>query len=148
MTAALKLEPVARAPMALVRAIDRMRAAGFVLAIENGGLAISPASRLSDEQRDFIRAHKVDLVALIEKSERHAGRALAILRTLHDQHIANLVAGGHDGKGALVRRDDYWRIMGEEGIPPTAAFDLLDQGRARTQAEGLYWMPVQQEQQP
>ena len=72
MSAARKLEPVTPDPMALIQAINRMRVAGFVLAVENGGLAVSPASRLNDEQRAFIRAHKAELVGLLADADRLA----------------------------------------------------------------------------
>ena len=72
MSAARQLEPVTPDPMALIQAINRMRVAGFVLAVENGGLAVSPASRLNDEQRAFIRAHKAELVGLLADADRLA----------------------------------------------------------------------------
>ena len=69
--------------------------------------------------------------------------ALAILQTLHAQHVARLLEGGHDGKGALVNRRDYWAALHKAGIPTDMVFDLLDQSRIRTQADGLYWVPVE-----
>lgn len=68
-------------------------------------------------------------------------KALAILRNLHAKHVANLKAGGHDGKGALVRRGDYWKALRKARLDPDATFDLLDQGRVTAQADGLYWVP-------
>ncbi len=49
--------------MATVRALKRMRRHGFTLRLVGNDLAISPFSSLSDAQRQFIRAHKVALVA-------------------------------------------------------------------------------------
>lgn len=52
------LVEVAADPMAAVRALNRMTHAGFVLALEDNALVVSPADRLNDAQRAFIRAHK------------------------------------------------------------------------------------------
>jgi rhodanese-related sulfurtransferase len=50
--------------------IERIQAAGFTLAAQGGNLAVSPASRLSDSQRQFIKAHKsAILAALAEKPD-------------------------------------------------------------------------------
>ncbi len=47
-----------------MNAVAKMRQAGFELAItKRGGLWVEPASRLTDEQRAYIRAHKVLLLA-------------------------------------------------------------------------------------
>jgi len=47
-----------------VQALERLRKAGFVPGISpTGGLLIEPASRLTDAQRAYIRAHKVLLLA-------------------------------------------------------------------------------------
>ena len=59
-------------PMALVRAIRRMERAGFRLALENEGLAVTPASQLNEQQRAYLRAHKAALVALLTDAERLA----------------------------------------------------------------------------
>ncbi len=46
-----------------MNAVAKMRQAGFELAItKRGGLWVEPASRLTDEQRAYIRAHKVLLL--------------------------------------------------------------------------------------
>ena len=68
MNAAVKTE-VAIDPMATVRALKRMRRHGFTLRLVGNDLAISPFSSLSDAQRQFIRAHKVALVALLMDAE-------------------------------------------------------------------------------
>jgi hypothetical protein len=49
--------------------IQRIEGAGFAVALTDGNLAISPASDLSDIQRDFIRSHKDELVAALRSSE-------------------------------------------------------------------------------
>ena len=56
-------------PMALVRAWRRMRAAGFALSVEGDKLIVTPASGLTDPQRAYIRAHKGELVGLLEDAE-------------------------------------------------------------------------------
>lgn len=70
MSATVALVEIAAAdPFALVRALNRMRAAGFALSVRNDRLAISPFSRLSDQQRAFIGSHKPALLALLEDAE-------------------------------------------------------------------------------
>ncbi len=44
-------------------AIAKMRAAGFALKTDGDALQIAPSDRLTDEQRAYIRAHKVLLLA-------------------------------------------------------------------------------------
>ena len=69
MSAARKLEIVAPDPFALVRGIRRMRAAGFAVEVENGGLVVESTLELSEPQRAFIGSHKPALVALLEDAE-------------------------------------------------------------------------------
>ena len=45
-------------PMALVRAFNRMKQAGFSVGIDSADLVISPFSKLTDTQRAYLRAHK------------------------------------------------------------------------------------------
>ena len=52
-------------PVDTVHALNQLRAAGFTLSLEAGGLAVTPASQLTDDQRALIRAHKSALVALL-----------------------------------------------------------------------------------
>ena len=69
MSAVAVLLEAAPDPFAIVRALNRMRAAGFALSVRNDRLAISPFSRLSEPQRAFIGSHKPALVALLEDAE-------------------------------------------------------------------------------
>ncbi len=68
MSAAPKLEVIAD-PFAIIRALNRMRAAGFALSLENGWIAVEPLSRLTDAQRAYLRSYKLALVALLEDAE-------------------------------------------------------------------------------
>ena len=52
-------------PFPAMRALNRMRAAGFTLEVDDGRLMVEPLSRLSEEQQRFIRAHKPALVQLL-----------------------------------------------------------------------------------
>ena len=56
-------------PFAAMRAMNRMRVAGFALELDGPALVVSPADRLSESQRAFIRAHKPALVALLQDAE-------------------------------------------------------------------------------
>ena len=52
--------------------IFRIEQAGFNLAVtETGDLAIAPFSRLTDQQRQFIRAHKPALVRALTSKAQH-----------------------------------------------------------------------------
>lgn len=69
MTAAAQIEVPAVDPMAAVRALNRMRQAGFTLELDGAALAVSPADRLNDAQRQFIRQHKPELLDLLHDAE-------------------------------------------------------------------------------
>ena len=76
MTAPARIE-LAADPMAAVRALNRMKQAGFTLELDGPALVISPADRLTAAQRAFIRAHKAALVALLQDAETvHAALVL------------------------------------------------------------------------
>ena len=49
--------------------ITRIESAGFTLDLADGNLAISPASQLTDSQRQWIRDHRDELVAALRSSE-------------------------------------------------------------------------------
>ena len=63
------LESVNQDPLTAVRALNRMRTAGFVLSLEDGRLMVEPLSQLSEAQRTFIRTHKAALVELLIDAE-------------------------------------------------------------------------------
>lgn len=66
--AALALAAVQADSFATVRAWRRMVSAGFSLIVRDDKLVASPADRLSEQQRAYIRHHKTALVALIDDS--------------------------------------------------------------------------------
>jgi len=67
MTPALLEGP--RDPTTAVRVLNRMRAAGFALSVEDGRLMCEPLSRLSEEQRATLRTHKPALIALLTNAK-------------------------------------------------------------------------------
>lgn len=69
MTAPALIEVNTPDPFAAMRALNRIRAAGFTLEVDDGRLMVEPLSRLTDAQRAFIRAHKPALVALLMDAE-------------------------------------------------------------------------------
>lgn len=115
MTAAAKLD-TAPDPFATVRAMNRMRAAGFALAVDGESLVVTPASGLTDSQRAYIRAHKAALVALLADAETvyralvEAGPAGLGWRegTAADWDDARLLAAGEVlyGDGRMVNRNE------------------------------------------
>lgn len=115
MSAALALVEIAAAdPFGPVRALNRMSAAGFALELDGRALVASPADKLSAAQRDFIRANKAALVALLEDAETlrralvvagHAGLAWQA-GTPSDWPDTRLLAAGEVlyGDGRMVSR--------------------------------------------
>lgn len=77
--------------MAALRALNRMRAAGFTLTVRDGRLIVTPADRLTTQQDAFLRVHKPALVALLNDAE-----------TLYAAHLQAGVTG----------------LAGREGVPP------------------------------
>ena len=80
-------------PFAAMRAMNRMRTAGFSLRLAGDALQVSPADRLSESQRAFIRAHKPAMVALLMDAE-----------TIH----AALVQAGPAGLGWMEGTPADW----------------------------------------
>jgi hypothetical protein len=61
--------------MAALPLLDELRAAGFVLAVEGeADIRIAPASRLTPELRDRIRAHKPELLRVLRSAARPDGQ--------------------------------------------------------------------------
>ena len=59
MSAALALVEIAAAdPFGLVRAMNRMAGAGFALSVRDNRLLASPFTKLSEQQRAYLRTHK------------------------------------------------------------------------------------------
>ena len=56
-------------PISMMRAFNKMRTAGFMLSVEGENLVVEPASKLTDEQRGFLRTHKAALVGLLSDAE-------------------------------------------------------------------------------
>ena len=67
--AAARLETPAADSFVLVRALNRMRVAGFTLRLSNDALRVAPIDRLSDPQRAFLKTHKLGLVELLSDAE-------------------------------------------------------------------------------
>lgn len=131
MTAPALIE-VSADPMAAVRALNQMKQAGFTLELDGPALVISPADRLTDAQRAFIRAHKAALVALLQDAEIvhaalvKAGPAgLGWMEGTPDWDGVRLLAAGEVlyGDGRMVNRLE--RRYLREHAPP---FEWLDDG--------------------
>lgn len=129
------LVEVAADPFAAMRALNRMTRAGFALALEDNALVVSPADRLNDAQRAYIRAHKAALVALLMDAETLAA-ALALSGpaglafhdgTPADWSHARLLAAGEVlyADGRMVNRNDrrYLKVHAPP-IPDTGQPDI------------------------
>lgn len=62
-------------PTTAVRVLAEMRAAGFALSVEGGLLMCEPLSRLTDSQRETLRAHKAALIGLLTDRPSEQGRS-------------------------------------------------------------------------
>ena len=130
-------------PFAAMRAMNRMRVAGFALELDGPALAVSPADRLTEEQRRFIRANKPAMVALLMDAETihaalvQAGPAgLAWMEgTPADWTGERLLAAGEVlyGNGRMVNRCER-RYLAQHAPPFEWAGDeerpAMDGGRA------------------
>ncbi len=78
MTAPALIEVNTPDPFAAMRALNRIRAAGFTLEVDDGRLMVEPLSRLTDAQRAYIRALKPALAQLLmDGAVLHAALAQA-----------------------------------------------------------------------
>ena len=70
-------------------ALDKMRAAGFELALsDDGGLLVRPADRLNDGQRQWLKANRAALLAaLAAEADPH----LAELIELFDARVLRIL---------------------------------------------------------
>ena len=65
-------------------ALAKIRDAGFALAIsKRGGLLVDPASKLTTEQRAFLKEHKAELMAELRKEQEPATVAEPPPRSTH-----------------------------------------------------------------
>ena len=84
---------------AISEAIQRMEAAGFRLVVDGGALRVSPADKLNEKQRDWLRRNKPALV-------RHV-KALALpdVRRLVELFDAEVMAFEEHGGGVPADND-------------------------------------------
>lgn len=136
-------------PFAAMRALNKMRVAGFALRLEAGDLIVAPFSQLSEKQRAFIRAHKAALVALLMDAEivyralEQAGPAgLGWMEgTPADWSDARLLAAGEMlyADGRMVNRAD--RRFLREHAPPIPAPTNVIPFRSADSKSGWETMP-------
>lgn len=106
--------------------IGRIQDAGFTLAVVGGNLAVSPASRLSESQRAFIRQNKPAIIAALvgnpaeavedhsEVSEARPSRIAGRVRCcdcLHQQptgHTALVLCGA--GRESPATCGSWWKF--------------------------------------
>ncbi len=143
MSAARKLEIVAPDPFALIRGIRRMRAAGFAVEVENGGLVVESTLELSEPQRAFIGFHKPALVALLEESKT-APPDIEILPT------GEIIGGDVPAPGSridlknrgnrLLQQARALRLAeAEKQEPPPEEPDIQSTSPAESQSDAATW---------
>jgi hypothetical protein len=66
--------------------LTKIRQAGFTLAVSEGKLLVTPAKKLTDQQREFIKQHKAQIIAELKAAKNDDGLSpqdkAAILRWL------------------------------------------------------------------
>ena len=152
MSAAVALVEIAAAdPFALVRALNRMSAAGFALSVRDNRLLASPFTKLSGRQRAYLHAHKLALVALLEDAEAlhralvdaaHAGLGWQE-GTPAEWSNARLLAAGEVlySTGRMVSRHDR-RYAAECARPPAKDIlpDIANASPAETSSTPDTWV--------
>ncbi len=83
---------------------ERIRDAGFELTVEDGTLYVEPASRLTEDQREFIRRHKAELIA--ELTAANDGDRLAMRRC--DTCSTDTLHQRLEGQWRCTRRHPPW----------------------------------------
>lgn len=137
MTAPALIE-VAADPFVAMRALNRMRQAGFTMELDGTALVVSPADRLTDAQRAYIRAHKPALVALLQDAAvlhealMQAGAAgLGWMEgTPADWTGERLLAAGEVLYGDGRMMSVYGRSYLKEHAPPFEWIDDAEAGEA------------------
>lgn len=87
---------------------------GFIVTLAgNGGLKVSPASRLDNSQRERLLAHKAEIVELLKNARHSSAQLLAAAMRACDHH--------HDSQ---VLRDQMRADC--LATPPHLQADLLD----------------------
>jgi len=100
--------------------------AGFDLKTDGTRLAVSPADKLSDEQRQFIREHKAEIMAELQTAtvydlDRHAAEKEAAIKYWRFRHNDTEVdiAGG----ATLAEAYDILGCGSDDVLEPTIGFD-------------------------
>lgn len=87
--------------------ISRIKRAGFTMMLRDGNLAISPASQLTDPQRQWIRSHRDELVFALRSSA-----------SLLDSDGGNDIPPAND-EPVLIHVSEYTVATGERISPDT-----------------------------
>jgi hypothetical protein len=95
--------------------VSKIQAAGFHLALRGDALEVSPASRLTAPQRQFIREHKAEILAALKAANDSAPTETTDLSTYEVVHFDEF------------RLSDGRRVSFDLAIPRDRydAFDLL-----------------------
>lgn len=64
-------------------ALSKIKSAGFEVTLEGDGFEISPSSTLTLTQREFLKAHKAEIIAELKAANVSAGDRQAVLNWLH-----------------------------------------------------------------
>ena len=142
-------------------ALDYLTAQGLNLHLEGGQLRLTPASRLTDETRQWVRQHKAELLAELQQGAMHHRSGLAPHTLL--VRVANLLGVHRDyllergfiepcdlaeqahadplAIAALIRSDPRWRARDRStGLSRLKTHHSVEPvGRGEPQAHTTHW---------
>ncbi len=107
-------------------ALSKIKSAGFEVTLEGDGFEISPSSTLTLTQREFLKAHKAEIIAELKAANLSTGDRQAVLNWLQsigetDQEIITETLKRCENDPAalayfLGRADDINRATVEPGL--------------------------------
>jgi hypothetical protein len=62
--------------MNIADTIQKVKEAGFHLAVDGDDIIVTPPGKLSDQQRDYLRAHKPEIISALRASDSEGGNDL------------------------------------------------------------------------
>ncbi len=116
--------------------LSRIQSAGFGLEVEGGTLFVSPSDRLTDKQRQFLKAHKPQLLAALAARPVAADTAMPSADDCQHAQEANLPLMPTTFAGIGVRCADCRHAIADDYHP---ALVTCAAGRVAVAACGSFW---------
>ncbi|WP_022947695.1 hypothetical protein [Methylohalobius crimeensis] len=116
--------------MNTAQAIQKMKNAGFDLAIIDGRVMVSPVSKLTDDQRAYLQAHKREIIAELESANSGPDESLpwrirwtleTWLDAIEEHDPADRALVCHQAATDAGALDRWLRCAAEYGMRPEQA---------------------------